>query len=248
MERLGERTQKIGVHVDVPETVTQRFIDRSGVVLKRGNYMEGNMAALLFLKSSGTTWCYVPGASKGSLRFGGALEPFVWGRYHLYQSKKRRTYLREVDVTDDFWSLRKRPGAVVMSVRWAGMLERFLIPGYPYDTLLALLYWAMKALEKGVEPDAVHARFLWRWLLDWGIAPDFGRCGSCGVPLRGEGAWLDGAFVCKSCAHGLGTLRFDEFAAYAMSKSFVPQVRNEEMLRQARELQRFFVKNLEENR
>ena len=38
-------------------------------MLKRGSYLEGDLALLLFLKSSGATWCYVPGASKGSVRF-----------------------------------------------------------------------------------------------------------------------------------------------------------------------------------
>ena len=81
-------------------------MERTGVVLRRGNYMEGNMAALLFLKDSGTTWVYIPGASRGSVRFGGALEPLVWGRYQLYQSK-RRTYIKEVEVAEDFWPLRR---------------------------------------------------------------------------------------------------------------------------------------------
>lgn len=247
MERLGERTSETGLHVDVSESASRRFISRVGVVLNRGDRLEGDVSALLFLKSAGTTRVYVPGASKGSVRFGGALEPLVWGRFQLYRSK-RRPYVREIEVTDDFWALRKRPKAVVAAARWAKLLERHLIPGYPYDALLALFYWAAKALEKGAEPDLVEARFLWRWLLDWGIAPDFGRCGVCGAPLNGQGVWHGGAFACASCARGAPVLRFAEFAAYAASKSFVPAAKNADMLEQARELRHFFVKNLEDNR
>ena len=176
MERLGQGIEKTGIRINLPEETSQRLIKRTGVVLRRGNYMEGDIAALLFLKSGGTNWVYVPGASKGSMRFGGALEPFVWGHYQLYQSK-RKTYLKEIEVTEDFWALRRHPRAVIQAVRWAKMLERHLIPGYPYDDLLALFYWALKALSEGVAPELLDARFLWRWLLSWGIAPDLRSCG-----------------------------------------------------------------------
>ena len=128
------------------------------------------------------------------------------------------------------------------------MLAENLIPGYPYDSLLTKFYWAMKALEKGVEPDIVSARFLWCWLLDWGIAPDFKLCSTCGRPLNGSGTWFDGSFNCQACAGGRQQLEFDLFAEYALSNSFIPNTENAEMLKQARALFPFFVKNLDENR
>ena len=247
MERLGKQTEETGLRIEIPEASDQRFDKRTGVVLKRGSYLEGDLALLLFLKSSGATWCYVPGASKGSVRFGGALEPLVWGRYQLYRSK-RRVYIREVEVNDDFWELRKHPKAVFMAVHMVKMLEKNLILGYPYDTLLILFYWALKALQKGIEPELVNARFLWRWLLDWGIAPDLQRCVSCGSPLEGQGSWLDGGFHCRSCSGSQKLLSFDEFADYALSASFIPPKINANMVEQARRLLPYFVKNLDENR
>ena len=247
MERFGKRTEETGIRVEVPEASGQRFVKRSGVVLKRGSYMEGDLALLLFLKTSGMTWCYVPGAVKGSVRFGGALEPLVWGRYQLYQSK-RRVYVREVEVTDDHWELRKRPKAIFTAARWIRLLIQNLIPGYPYDSLLVLFYWAVKALEKGVDPDIVNARFLWRWLLDWGIAPDYKLCSSCGRPLNGSGSWYDGGFCCPDCASGLPKVAFQQFAEYALSNSYIPKTESTEIAKQAKNLFSFFVKNLEDNR
>lgn len=247
MEKLGNQTEKNGLRIDIPEGFGQRFIKRSGVVLRRGTLLEGNLSLLLFLKTSGTVWCYVPGASKGSVRFGGALEPLVWGRYQLYQSK-RRYYIREVEVSDDLLELRKRPSALFMAVRWVKMLEQTLILGYPYDSLLALFYWALKALQNGVDPDIVHARFLWRWLKEWGIAPDLLRCSSCGRPLEGSGTWVDGGFQCRQCCVGLKQIPFADFANYALSKSFVLHGKNEKLAEQSRMLQHYFMKNLEENR
>lgn len=248
MERFGQGIEKTGVRIELPEETSQRLLKRTGVVLRRGNYMEGDVAVLLFLKSSGTAWVYVPGASRGSMRFGGALEPFVWGHYQLYQSK-RKTYLKEIEVAEDFWALRRHPRAVLQAVRWSKMFERHLISGYPYDDLLALFYWALKALAEGVAPELINARFLWRWLLSWGIAPDLRSCSSCGKSLREGAVWREGAFVCTECAADRKqALDIDEFAAYALAKSFVPENGTPRLLEQAENIQRFFVKNLDDNR
>jgi DNA repair protein RecO (recombination protein O) len=248
MERFGNRTEKTRLPVDLPEDESQqRFIKRTGVVLKRGNYMEGDAAVLLFLKDTGTTWVYVPGALRGSNRFGGALEPFVWGRYQLYQSK-RRTYLKEIEVEEDFWGLRKRPKSVTQAVQWTLLLERYLIGGYPYNDLVALFYWALKALQSGVSPEVVNARFLWRWLYSWGIAPDLLRCSKCGRRLDGKAAWVDNTFVCPQCSPLSQRYEIDAFADYALSKSFMPENMTDKLKEQVKPLQGLFVKNLDENR
>lgn len=209
--------------------------------------MEGDLSVQLFLKDSGTAWAYVPGASRGSLRFGGALEPLVWGRYQLYQSR-RRMYLKEVEVTEDFWELRRHQKAILQAVQWIRAFERYLITGYPYNDLLALFYWALKSLSENVPPQIVNARFLWRWLLSWGIEPDLTRCSSCGHPLDGRGAWQEGSFLCDKCGAGGESYKLDEFARYALSKSFIPEDNTSRLLEQAEPLQSLFVKNLEDNR
>ncbi len=162
------------------------------------------MAVELFLKGSGTTWVYLPGASRGSVRFGGAVEPLVWGRYQLYQTR-RKTYLKEVQVTEDFWELRKDPPAVKQAARTVSLFNKYLIAGYPYDELLVSFYWALSALARKVPAPCVNARFLWRWLKSWGIAPDLKNCVNCGRELNGRAVPQGGAFVCEVCG-GEGVL------------------------------------------
>ncbi len=253
MEGFGIGTEKTGLRVALPEEVSQRLVKRTGVILNRGNYMEGDLSIQLFLKDSGTTWVYLPGASRGSQRFGGAVEPLVWGRYQLYQSR-RRTFLKEVEVTEDFWELRRAPKAVLQAVQWVGYFNKYLIAGYPYNDLLALFFWALKALAQKIPESVVNARFLWRWLLSWGIAPDLIRCTSCGRPLNGRAVPHEGAFVCSDCGDGMRPLEIDEFALYALGRSFIPDLEQrtaENILRlrkQAEPLQNLFIQNLEGNR
>ncbi len=246
MEGFGIGTEKNGLRVALPDEISTRLIKRTGVVLKRGSFMEGDLSVQLFLKDSGTTWVYLPGASRGSVRFGGAVEPLVWGRYQLYQSR-RRTYLKEVEVTEDFWELRRVPEAVKQAARWIGLFDRYLIAGYPYNELQALFYWALKALAQKISAPVVDARFLWRWLLNWGIAPDLARCSACGRALDGRGVPQGGAFVCAECGKGSEALEIDEFARYALSKSFIPTGNFLRLREQVEPLGKLLIKNLEEN-
>lgn len=218
--------------------------------------MEGDLSVLLFLKDSGLVRVYVPGAGKTASRFGGALEPLVWAKYQLYQSR-RKTYLKEIDVTEDFWKLRQSPSAIRCALHWCRSLGRFLLDGYPYNDLLALFYWGLRGLSEKVPPELVSARFFWRWLLCWGIAPDLDRCSECGKPLNGLGTWNGDAFLCAACASSAmtdteesrgGTFSLDEFSAYAQSRSFIPHHASSKLLEQARPLQGLFVQNLDNNR
>ncbi len=235
------------LRVNLPEEISTRLIKRTGVVLKRGNYLEGDMSVQLFLKDTGTIRVYLPGASRGSVRFGGAVEPLVWGRYQLYQSRSR-TWLKEIEVIEDFWELRRQPPAVMQAVAWVRLFDKYLIAGYPYNDLLASFFWALKALAQKIPAQVVNARFLWRWLLSWGIAPDLVRCNSCGRTLNGRGVPQGGAFLCEGCGGEDDILEIGDFARYVMSKSFVPEGSISRLREQCEPLGKLFIGNLEENR
>lgn len=136
------------------------------------------------------------------------------------------------------------------AIRWGRMLWKYLLPGYPYDTELIHYYWALKALCDGVSADVVEARFIWLWLLDWGLAPDLLHCSECGSTLisgqayerRGEG------YICSSCARGEPRVRIDAFRDYAMSRSFVPEHLTPELEAQSQRILPTLKKNLVENK
>ncbi len=59
---------------------------------------------------------------------------------------------------------------------------------------------------------------------------------------------MEGGFLCEHCASGLKMVRFKDFAEYAVSKSFLLDVQSPILLTQARVLQGYFLKNLEDSR
>lgn len=186
----------------------QGYHGATGVVLRRKDTPSGDRRVSLLLQGIGPVWASVPGGARGSVRFGGATEPFVWGNFHLYRSP-HRLHLRDVDVKAHFWNLRRVPGGLRKALAWDILLGRHLLPGCACDELLPVFFWALRFLEAGVPGEMAEWRFLWKWLRIWGRAPDLERCARCGAPL-GTGVWdRDGeGFSCLACVPGAGRQDF----------------------------------------
>lgn len=182
------------------DLLPQGLLRRSGVVLRRMASPEGNLSLYLLLKTMGPQWVSAPGASRGRMRFGGSVEPLVWGNFNLYKGTKR-IYLKSVDVSEDFWELRGHPLRLRTLLEWGRLLCIHLIPGHPCDDILAIFYWASIALQRGLPPHQAEWRFLWRWLNAWGLAPSFESCVTCGAQLSG-GYWAATGLQCRTCGRG----------------------------------------------
>lgn len=168
----------------------------SGAVLARKRMGEGGLWLVLFLKGHGLLRASAPGAERGRTRFGGGTEPFVWGAFQLHRGKGGGLWLGGVDVADDMLPLRRRPEALLMAARWSKLLIRHVIPEHPADALVADLYWNTKLLcAAHVSAEAAGWRFLWRWLVDWGLAPDMRRCAACGRELEAA-TWGRDGLIC----------------------------------------------------
>lgn len=180
----------------------QGLMAATGVVLARARTGEAGLWLTLFLKGEGLLRASAPGAESGSVRFGGGTEPFVWGTFQLHRGRAGGLCLSGVDIADDMLPLRKRPELLYMAVRWSRLVKRFLPFEYPADALLANLYWNLRLLSAPpVPPAAADWRFLWRWLEDWGLAPDLAHCARCGRELD-RAAWTEDGLLCTDCGRG----------------------------------------------
>ena len=127
----------------------------------------------LFLKGFGRLPVFIRGGGRGSVRFGGATEPLVWGDFELYKSGKGgRLILRSVEVKYDALKLRGSKRLILTAINWAKMLIMYLEEGRADDKVLSCFYWGLKLLEEGVPVEIADWRFVWRWLNIWGLAPE----------------------------------------------------------------------------
>jgi DNA repair protein RecO (recombination protein O) len=141
-------------------------------VLSRRIAGEGDLLLTLFLKGTGTVFVSARGGGAGKVRFGGGTEPLMWGTFSIYEGREGRRHLKSADTADDMLKLRASSEALFAAIRWAKLLMRRLPPEHPSDELLANFYWSMKLMDGGFPAAAAEWRFLWRWLRDWGLAPD----------------------------------------------------------------------------
>jgi DNA repair protein RecO (recombination protein O) len=127
----------------------------------------------------------------------------VWGSFLLYQSP-RRLYVKNVDIAEDFLSVRSSGAALVCAVNWHARLASRLAPNCSDNNLLSLLWGCMKNLSRKISPALLDARFAWRWGNIWGVAPSLESCPDCGGPLDYSGAALaprsPEGFLCPTCA------------------------------------------------
>ena len=129
----------------------------------------------LFLKGFGRLPVYARGGGRGSIRFGGTVEPLVWGEFKLYKSGKGGCLiLRSVEVKYDSFALKLRNSREVLltAFNWIKMLIIYLEESRADDKVLSCFYWGLKLLEEGVPVEIADWRFVWRWLNIWGLAPE----------------------------------------------------------------------------
>lgn len=175
----------------------QGFYKLTGVVLRRRETSEGDIRLYILFRKHGPLWVIAPGAARGRRRFGGGTEPLIWGYFGCYQSPKQ-LYLREIEVKEDLWEIRKDPGKLERAMNWARLLVEHLLPGYPCDEVLSVFYDSLYLLDKGLDGSLLEWRFLYRWMKNWGVAPDIWHCSSCGEKLE-EAYWQGDVLICKKC-------------------------------------------------
>ena len=141
--------------------------------MRRKISAEGDIILDLFLKELGRVQVFVRGGGRGSVRFGGATEPLVWGEFELYRSGKGGHFiLKAVDVKYDALKLRNSKDAVLTAFSWIKMLLEYMEEARADDKVLSCYFWGLKLLEEGVPVEMADWRFVWRWLNIWGLAPE----------------------------------------------------------------------------
>ncbi len=143
------------------------FLEASGVILHREISGEKKLWLKLFLKDFGII-------NVNSRRSLGDSEPLTWGKFSLAKKKKSvNYYVDDIEIADDMLALRKSRDSIFTALKWTKIISKFLTPEQPDNDLLTNLYWSMNLLKDSRVPvDAADWKFLWRWLENWGIAPD----------------------------------------------------------------------------
>lgn len=185
------------------DKLPQGYYTQSGTVLQRRDTVKNGQSLLLFLRDLGPRWVSAPSGSAKN-RFGGAVEPMVWGTYSLYQSPNR-LYLQGAEVKEDFLSLRSSPDKLNAALGFYKKVLKVLMNSHASNDVLTLLWSCMLLLGEDIDSSAAEFRFTWRLLNLAGCAPSLQHCVLCGARLiKGKSYWNnDGGICCDNCSLGV---------------------------------------------
>ncbi len=160
----------------------EEYVTAKGVILARVDRGENSLWSTVFLQNIGMV-----GVS--SKNFAGDSEPFVWGEFYFQRMRKSsRYFMFDTDIKDTMLRIRRRNLETLKTAfLFVNAVMKYLPYEQPDDDLLVNLYWSMKLLTfRAVPPSAAHWRFVWRWLNEWGIAPELKAFCSAGNFLNEE--------------------------------------------------------------
>lgn len=180
------------------DKLEQGYYKQSGTVLQRRDSVKGSLSLLLFLRDLGPRWVSAPSGSSKN-RFGGAIEPMMWGTYNIYQSPNW-LYLQSSEVKEDFLTLRSNSKQLYTAIQFYKTVSKVAVATHESNNILNLLWSTMLLLKENCHPKIVDFRFTWRLLNTMGLAPSLKQCVLCGSLIKNTSFWSDDGFCCSECA------------------------------------------------
>ncbi|MBR5738909.1 MAG: DNA repair protein RecO [Lachnospiraceae bacterium] len=190
----------------------------NGIILSSMPVGEADRRLSLLTKEFGKISCFARGARRPTSRLVGETRPFVFGMFELLPGKDAYT-LESVDVREYFEPIlsdltRTAYGSCFLEL--AGRMSHENADGGP---MLALLYYALKALVRGKpEPSLVKIVFEAKTLQIEGVMPSFTQCAKCGKALE-QAEFLPALMqpVCTDCGPSESLYPLSKSALYALN-------------------------------
>ncbi|NLV81493.1 MAG: DNA repair protein RecO [Synergistaceae bacterium] len=180
------------------DKLEQGYYKQSGTVLQRRDSVKSGLSLLLFLRDLGPRWVFAPAGSSKN-RFGGAIEPMMWGTYNIYQSPNG-LYLQSAEVKEDFLILRSKSLQLYTAIQFYKTVCKVVETTHESNNILNLLWGTMLLLKENCHPKIVEFRFIWRLLNAIGLAPSLRQCVLCGSLLNNSSFWSDDGLCCSKCS------------------------------------------------
>lgn len=183
----------------------------TGMVLAAGPIGEYDRRLVLLTKEKGKISAFAKGARRPTATLVGCSQPFVFGRFTLYEGKSSYT-LQAAEVENYFAELRSDLETVYYGVYFCEFAEAVTREGLPAKEELKVLYRSLGALlKKSIGVELVRAIFEFKMLSVGGISPQVFECVKC----RGKEklTWFftkGGGCLCDDCAQRLWTERASE--------------------------------------
>lgn len=151
-----------------------------GIIFKRQKYKEADLLAKIFTKDNGIITLVVKGALRPKSKLGAATMNFSYGTYVIYTSGKGlsnlRTYKEVKQFDGIFHDLIKNAYASFIF----DLIDHAFIEYQPLGKYYDLGEFAVKNIDRGVDPEMITQIVQMQLLNAYGVQPELRYCVICG--------------------------------------------------------------------
>lgn len=195
----------------------QDALEVTGMVLSSMPIGEADRRVVLLTAELGRISAFARGARKPTSMLVSATRTFAFGKFTIISGRNAYS-LGKADITEYFEDIAGDVKNTAYGCYLAELSIMFSRENADGRELLALLYYALKALGRG-KMDAALIRRVFELALfrENGVLPDFSVCTDCGKPLL-QGRFLRSRMqaLCTDCGNGGNGIRLSRSTLYAL--------------------------------
>ena len=195
----------------------QEALEVTGMVLSSMPVGEADRRVVLLTAELGRISAFARGARKPTSLLVSATRTFAFGRFSLYTGRNSYT-LGKAEIRHYFEDIVGDVDRTAYGCYFAELAAAFSRENADGRGILSLLFYALKALERGkMDPALVRRVYELAVLHENGVLPDFSVCPDCGKPLY-SGRFLKSRMqaVCTDCLPEGSGIRLSRSALYAL--------------------------------
>lgn len=175
------------------------------VIIGGKNLGEADRIVAFYTREKGKVRAVAEGARRIRSRFGGSLELFAYGKLVYFERTGRTLHrINEFALMEPFRALREDLDLFVHGSYLLELIEVSMEEGEANEELFSLLLSALRLLNLGKEPAALHRAFEIRLLKILGYLPELERCILCRASPLGMGELevspSQGGLLCHRCS------------------------------------------------
>ena len=180
------------------------LLKTAAVVLQSQKWGEADRIITCFSLNRGKIRAIARGARRLKSSFGGAIEPFVYSEYDLFEKRGDSLFrINHVDILEAFPRVREDLERINAASRIANLARAMTADGDSDPAIFDTLVQGFRELEAGEDPSLVTLLFRIRLLGQTGFRPQTDHCVICGATEHFAKALFSprsGGLICRPCA------------------------------------------------
>lgn len=190
----------------------------TGIVLSVTPIGEYDKRVVILTKEKGRISAFAKGARRPNSQFGGAVSPFCFGEFTLYEG--RNSYnIMQVHISNYFQELKNDMEATYYGFYFMEFAEYYTREQNDETEMLKLLYQTFRALtKKNIPNELIRCIYELKTIYINGEGPQVFQCVKCGIESTSFVFSIkEGGLLCENCVQqGNHLMKIDTSTLYAM--------------------------------